>query len=168
MIGHEQLVTGRILSRTEPCCHQQPHMNRLLRMLIETRLPFASMALLVLVVIALLSPRMSYLDAGFRYMPDLHAAQARRIGEDVREYAVELAVVVRLHIDHEGVVWHAQEAREGQVVRAEHRHGYAALENCAVHTHRVLRLPRRAHAEHRLRHVRLGFLASPQCCEVQV
>ena len=87
------------------------------------------------------------IDEGVR-AANLHAAQAQRVSENAREDVVYLLVVIRLHIDHEGVVGHAQEASKWQIIRAEHGDGDAALEDCAVHAHCVLCLPRRADAEH--------------------
>lgn len=61
---------------------------------------------------------------------ELHAAEAGRVGQDGSSDGGNLLVVVRLDVEHEVLVAHAQEAAEGQVHRPEEGDRDAAHYDC--------------------------------------
>lgn len=89
---------------------------------------------------------------------DLHVAKPLGAVEDAADPVVELGEIVGLDVEHEFAVGDAKVSRKGQVVGAEEGYGDAALKNGPVQPCRVLRRPRRAHAEYRPRHVRVSLL----------
>lgn len=70
---------------------------------------------------------------------ELHAAEAGRVRQDGGGDGGDLLVVVRLDVEHEVLVAHAQEAAEGQVHRPEEGDGDAAHYDCSPYPRRVLR-----------------------------
>ncbi len=88
----------------------------------------------------------------------LHAAQLGGVVEEGLDARVELAVVIRLDVEHEIGVGHTHVALEGQVEGAEKCDWDAAKGDGSPHSRAVLGVPRRAHAEHAAPHVLLCLL----------
>ena len=92
------------------------------------------------------------------YNTHLHAAQLGGVVENGLDAGVELAVVIRLDVEHKIGVGHAHVALEGQVEGAEEGDRNAAKGDCAPHTRAVLSVARRAHAKHAPPHIRFRLL----------